>query len=135
MSGGESRQTADAKIDRGRSGEPAATRARDRAGAKTAARRASVSDAGDGAKATAAQSGEPGGAAAQAEDPSAAAQSGGAAETADPVATGAQASEDSSGVLPFTGFGVSLLVTLGLIGLAGGLLLRRLGRRVTRAGA
>jgi hypothetical protein len=75
-------------------------------------------------KTTGAQAGESGSAAAPPGDPAALA-------TADPVVTGAQATEDSSGALPFTGSGVLLLAAVGLLGLAAGLVLRR----VTRAGA
>jgi hypothetical protein len=101
---------------------------RPRAGAKATASGASASDAGDGAEATGAQGGDPASAAAEAGDA-------GAVATADPVATGAQATEDSSGALPFTGSGVPLLAAVGLLGIAAGLLLRRMARRVTRAGA
>ena len=74
------------------------------------------------------QSGDSGGAAEQSGAP-------GAGATADPVATGAQAAGGSDGALPFTGSGFPLLVALGLLGLAAGLVLRRVTRRVTRAGA
>jgi translation initiation factor IF-2 len=58
-----------------------------------------------------------------------------AGDTADPVATGAQPAGDSSGALPFTGSGALVLIALGLFGLAAGLALRRMTRRVTRPGA
>jgi hypothetical protein len=109
-------------------------------------------------KTTAAQSGESAGAAAQSgESAGAAAQSGdsgdataqsgasggtvaqtgdlGAGATADPVATGAQSAEGSSGALPFTGSAATLLAAIGLLGLVAGLALRRMDRRITRAGA
>lgn len=92
--------------------------------ANVSASAASASDAGDGARAMGAQRRDPAAVAAQAGDP-------GAIATANPVATGAQATEDSSGALPFTGSGVPLLAAIGLLGLAAGLLLRR----ITRAGA
>jgi hypothetical protein len=110
----------------GRRSEARGSRSGERA--KASASAASASDAGDGERATGAQSGDGGAAAAQA----------GAADElamADPVATGAQASEDSSGALPFTGFGVPLLAVIGLLGFAAGLVLRRTARRVTRDGA
>jgi hypothetical protein len=130
------------RSDTGRGGEDAAGRragalfgrgsdARSRragAKAKASASGASASDAGGGAEATAAQSGDSGAAASQAGDS-------GAVATADPVVTGAQATEDSSGALPFTGSGVPLLAVIGLLALAAGLVLRRMTRRVTRAGA
>jgi hypothetical protein len=141
----------DARIGAGRGGEDRGARRagalfghggdapgrRSDAGPKASASGASASDAGDGAKARGAQTGDSGGAAAQAGDPGAVATAGdpGAVATADPVATGAQATEDSSGALPFTGSGVPLLAAIGLLGIAAGVLLRRMTRRVTRAGA
>jgi translation initiation factor IF-2 len=142
----------DARIRAGRGGEDRAARragalfgrgsdARGRrsgAGRKASASRASARDAGDGAEAPGTQSGDSGAGAAQTGGSgAAAAQAGdpGAVATADPVATGAQATEDSSGALPFTGSGVPLLAAIGLLGIAAGLLLRRMNRRVTRAGA
>lgn len=84
--------------------------------------------AGDGAKAGGGQGGDSEASAAQSGDPVSLA-------TADPVATGAQATEDSDGALPFTGSGVALLAAIGLVGIGAGLLLRRRTRRVTRVGA
>jgi hypothetical protein len=46
-------------------------------------------------------------------------------ETADPVATGAQPSDDSSGALPFTGSAIALLAGLGLLVMTAGFALRR----------
>jgi hypothetical protein len=119
------------------------------AGARAASGRASASGAkASGAKATAAQSGDSGGAAAQTGDSGLAAAQGGdsgeagthsgdlgAGATADPVATGAQRTDDSSGALPFTGSAVPLLAAIGLLGLVAGLTIRRMTRRVIRAGA
>ena len=50
------------------------------------------------------------------------------------VATGAQATDDSSGSLPFTGSGVLPFAAIGVLGLVAGLAIRRMTRRVTRAG-
>ncbi len=109
----------------GRGGDARSRRAG--AGAKASASGAAASGSGGGAEATAAQSGDSGAAASQGGDS-------GAVATADPVVTGAQATEDSSGALPFTGSGVPLLAAIGLLALAAGLVLRRMTRRVTRAG-
>jgi hypothetical protein len=46
-------------------------------------------------------------------------------ETADPVATGAQPSDDSSGGLPFTGSDLALLAGLGLLVMTAGFGVRR----------
>ncbi|MGH2714285.1 MAG: hypothetical protein ACRDM7_10455 [Thermoleophilaceae bacterium] len=59
---------------------------------------------------------------------------GAAAATADPAQTGAQLG-GSRASLPFTGSELALLAAIGLLGVAGGLALRRLTRRLTRAGA
>jgi hypothetical protein len=99
-----------------------------------------------GAHATAAASGDaPGAAATEAsagasgDAADAGAQGGDPADlaTADPVVTGAQASDDSTGALPFTGSDVPLLAGLGLLALAVGVALRRTApaRRVSRGGA
>ncbi|MGH2847596.1 MAG: hypothetical protein ACRDL0_16520 [Thermoleophilaceae bacterium] len=46
-------------------------------------------------------------------------------EKADPRATGAQPTLEADGSLPFTGLQLALLGAVGLLGLAGGLVLRR----------
>jgi hypothetical protein len=126
--------------------------------ARAEARAASGHAAASGTKTTAAEGGESAGVAAQSgesagpaaqsrESADATAQSGasrgaaaqtgdlGAGTTADPVATGAQSAEGSSGALPFTGSAAILLATIGLLGLVAGAALRRMGRRVTQASA